>query len=195
MIKIIFTPCAGGMEIIMKKTKILALMLVLCALLGMASCEKRDESIPDGYQLAASEDSAGAKEYYFYVPASWSVAIDNTATSATVSASDPASVSVMTWTPAVSDSTPGDFWKSFVSDFEKVYSDFAIEKEEDMLLDGVAARSVTFTGALGGVSYRFCQVTAVKDSLVYVLTYTNLADRFDEHDGDFAEIVGYFKFK
>ncbi len=179
----------------MKKIRFMAALLAFCALLCMVSCEKKDESIPDGYQLAASEQSNDAKEYKLYVPATWSVAIDNTATSATVSSSDPASVSVMTWTPAVSDSTPGDFWNSFVTDFEKVYSDFKIEKEEDILLDGVGARSVIFTGSLGGENYRFCQVTAVKDSLVYVLTYTNLADRFDEHDGDFAEIVGYFKFK
>lgn len=183
------------MEIIMKKIKLLSVVLALCALLCTVSCEKKDESIPDGYKLAASEQSAGAKEYSLYVPVTWSVAIDNTATSATVSSSDPASVSVMTWTPSISDSTPGDFWTSFVTDFEKVYSDFSIEKEEDILLDGTAARSVIFTGSLGGVNYRFRQVTAVKDSLVYVLTYTNLADRFDEHDGDFAEIVGYFKFK
>lgn len=183
------------MEIDMKKIRLLAAALALCALVCAVSCQKKDESIPDGYKLAASEQSDGAKEYRFYVPIAWSVAIDNTATSATVSSSDPASVSVMTWTPAVSDSTPGDFWNSFVADFEKVYSDFKIEKEEDMLLDGSAARSVTFTGSLGGVSYRFRQVTSVRDSLVYVLTYTNLADRFDEHDGDFADIVGYFKFK
>lgn len=179
----------------MKKTKIPALVLALCVLLCVVSCGKKDDSIPDGYQLAATQDSDGAKEYFLYVPQSWSIAIDNTATSATVSSSDPASVSVMTWTSSVSDSTPADFWSSFVSDFEKVYSDFTVEKEEDILLDGVAARSVTFTGSVGSVNYRFCQVTAVKDSLVYVLTYTNLAERFDEHDGDFSEIVGYFRFR
>ena len=35
----------------------------------------------------------------------------------------------------------------------------------------------------------------IKESLVYVLTYTNVASRFDEHTQDFNDILGYFKFK
>ena len=63
-----------------------------------------------------------------------------------------------------------------------------------MLLDGEAARSVIFVGKIGEDEFRFRQVTAVRDSMIYVLTYTNLASGFDDHDGDFDDIVGYFKF-
>ena len=101
----------------------------------------------------------------------------------------------MTWTAPTTDATPADFWATFVADFEQVYTDFAIEKEDDVLLDGEAARSVVFVGSIGENKYRFRQVTAIRGGLVYVLTYTNLESRFDEHANDFDEIAGYFRFK
>ena len=252
----------------MKRTvRIICALLALAALFALASCRKRDGSVPEGYKLAGAaenggEDKSEAKDYYLYVPASWTVDINNTATSAFVSASDPASVSVMTWTVSVTDATPEECFDTSIADFEKVYADFKVESRESMKLDGIDALSVVFTGSLGGGEatlaepsgseaasdtgaedvtaaqsgsastdaaaqsgeastdaatdasapaatspkaagaaddgadhFRFCQVLAVKDSLVYVITYTNLADRFDEHTQDFNDIIGYFKFK
>ena len=182
-------------------TKLIALALAIFAILSFAACRKKDTGIPDGYQLVGADEDGNltdvgeAKDYLFYVPASWKIDINGTATSAYVSSGDPATVSVMTWTPPNTDLTPADFWATFVEDFEKVYSDFKIEKEDDVLLDGEAARSVIFVGSIGENAYRFRQVTAIRGGLVYVLTYTNLEAQFDEHDGDFDEIVGYFKFK
>ena len=181
--------------------RLIALLAALIAALSLAACRKKDTGIPDGYQLVGADENGvltevgEAKDYLFFVPASWKIDINGTATSAYVSSGDPATVSVMTWTPPTTDATPGDFWNTFVADFEKVYSDFAIESEADILLDGEAARSVTFTGSIGENAYRFRQITAIRGGLVYVLTYTNLAERFDEHDGDFDEIAGYFKFR
>ena len=215
--------------------RIICLALALATLVALGSCRKRDETVPEGYKLAGaaengSEDKSEAKDYYLFIPATWTVDINNTATSAFVSASDPASVSVMTWTVSVTDATPGECWETSLKDFEKVYSDFKIESTEDIKLDGVDALSVVFSGSLGATEstdaakdsdtpstdaaasdsatpatgsaasdgadhFRFRQVLAVKDSLVYVLTYSNVADRFDEHTQDFSDIIGYFKFK
>ena len=222
--------------------RILCAALALSALCALASCRKKDTSIPEGYKLAGAaenggEDKSEAKDYYLYIPASWTVDINNTATSAFVSPSDSASVSVMTWTVSVSDATPEECWETSVTDFKKVYADFKEEGRESIKLDGVDALSVTFSGSLGAGAasdasadtadtatdtiadtaatdavadsaaqitasaddsadhFRFRQVIAVKDSLVYVITYTNVADRFDEHTQDFSDIVSYFKFK
>ena len=241
------------------KIKILSLILAALAILALGSCAKRDESIPEGYKLAGAaenggEDKSEAKDYYLYVPQAWTVDINNTATSAFVSASDPASVSVMTWTVSVTDASPAECFDNSLTDFEMTYRDFNVESREDMKLDGVDALSVVFTGTLGATAadgttadatdtadtadttaaaetadvadttaetvatsesapavadtaaqsagtdesankFRFRQILAVKDSLVYVLTYTNLDSRFDEHSQDFADIVSYFKFK
>ena len=189
----------------MKTTvRIICAMLALSAVLALGACRKQQTDVPEGYKLAGAaesgaDDRSEAKDYYLYIPQAWTVDINNTATSAFVSASDPASVSVMTWTVSVTDATPAECWDTSVTDFKKVYADFKEESREDVKLDGVDALSVTFTGSLGegdeANAFRFCQVLAVKDTLVYVLTYTNLESRFDEHSQDFADIVSYFKFK
>ena len=182
----------------MKTTiRLIALALAVCAVLSFGACRKKDPSVPDGYKLAGT-DVSDSKDYYFYVPTSWTVDINSTATSAFVSANDPASVSVMTWTVSVTDASPSECWESSIKDFEKIYSDFKEESREDVKLDGVDALSVVCSGSLGEGdenAHRFRQVLAVKDSLVYVVTYTNVAARFDEHTQDFNDILGYFKFK
>ena len=54
---------------------------------------------------------------------------------------------------------------------------------------------MTFTGAIGGTSYKFIQASAIKDSVVYVITYTSTADRFDEHTEEMQSVLEYFEFK
>lgn len=187
----------------MKKIRIiLAIALAICAAFSVVACRKTDESVPEGYKLAGAqesgtEDRTGDKEYYFYVPSTWAVDINNTATSAFVSPDDRASVSVMTWNAA--DTTPEKCWDESVKDFERIYADFTVESKENVKLDGIDALSVTYTGSVGdgdgAGSFRFSQVIAVKGTLVCTLTYTNLSERFDDYSEDFSEIVGYFRFK
>ena len=81
------------------------------------------------------------------------------------------------------------------SRFEKVYSDFSLISDENILINSVAAKKMTFTGAIGGTSYKFIQASAIKGSLVYVITYTSTADRFDEHTEEMQSVLEYFEFK
>ena len=175
----------------MSKIRILAILLALCALFICGCGERPPVDVPDGYKIASGE----AAEYYFFVPSHWTVDINSTATSATVSNVDPASVSVMTWASTNSDATLADWWNTFVPDFEKVYTDFAVEAEEEMLIDKEAAHSVTYVGSIGETQYRFRQISTIHNGIIYVLTYTNVAASFDDHTEDFTNIAGYFLFK
>lgn len=175
----------------MRNIKLLVSVLCALALILCACGEKAEVEIPDGYQLA----SDGAAEYYFFVPQGWTVDITSTATSAYVSSTDPSSVSVMTWSSSLSDMTLEDWWNSFIPDFEKIYSDFTVESEENMLLGGQAARSVVFTASLGDVDYKFRQISSVRDSVVYVMTYTSTAQAFDLHTEEVSEMAEHFEFK
>jgi hypothetical protein len=185
--------------------RIAAVMLALCAVAALGACQTRkDDGIPDGYKLAGAaesgvEDKTGDKDYYLYVPSTWTVDINNTATSAYVSASDPASVSVMTWTASAADSSAEACWDNYREEFESVYSDFKEESREQIKLDGADAISVMFIGSIGSGdgarALRFRQVLAIKGTLVYLLTYSNSAESFDEHASEFSDIVGYFKFR
>ena len=185
------------------------LRITVCALLCLAfalalvSCKSGESAgVPDGYQLVGAKGTsesergvlAEGKDYYLYVPSSWTVDINNAAASAFAADDENTSVSVMTWTAAEGE-TPADCWDSYVKEFESVYKDFAVEKREDVTLDGAAAYCVTFTGSLGETALRFRQVTAIKGGLVYLLTYTSHADTFDAHAADFDAILGCFRFK
>ena len=96
---------------------------------------------------------------------------------------------------AFTDSTLEEWWNTFLPDFEKVYSDFSLISDENILINSVAAKKMTFTGAIGGTSYKFIQASAIKGSLVYVITYTSTADRFDEHTEEMQSVLEYFEFK
>lgn len=175
----------------MRSVKFLAILLSVVTILFCGCGEKSEVEIPNGYQLA----SDASADYYFFVPLGWTVDINSTATSAYVSSTDPSSVSVMTWTSTYSDMTLEDWWTKFTPDFEMIYDNFAVESEENLLLGGEAARSVVFTGSIGETDYKFRQISAIRDSVVYVMTYTSVADTFDLHTEEFAEMAEYFEFK
>ena len=103
----------------MTKSRIIPMLLTLALIASVfCSCSKKsDVDIPDGYQLASADEA----DYYFFVPATWTVDTKTTASAAYVSASDPASISVMTWSLSNTDSTLEEWWNTFLPDFEKVY--------------------------------------------------------------------------
>lgn len=175
----------------MRNIKFLAILLAAAMIVFCGCGEKSEVEIPDGYQLA-SDDSA---DYYFFVPLGWTVDITSTATSAYVPSPDLSAVSVMTWTSTYSDMTLEDWWSKFIPDFETLYDNFAVESEENLLLGGEAARSVVFMGTLGETNYRFRQISSIRDSVVYVMTYTSTEDTFDLHTEEFTEMAEYFEFK
>ena len=187
----------------MKTTvRLICALLALCAIFTLCACAaKKSESddgngdkngAPEGWKLADGE----SEDCLFYVPEAWTVDLKNNVITAS-SQSDRASVSLMTWTKA--DATPASIWESDKKGFEALYTDFKEENPENMKLDGADALSVVYTGSLGegenASVFRWRQVIAVKGTLVCVLTYTNLADSFDDHAADFDSILGYFKFK
>ena len=175
----------------MTKSKIIPMLLTLALIASVfCSCSKKsDVDIPDGYQLASADEADSISSF----PATWTVDTKTTASAAYVSASDPASISVMTWSLSNTDSTLEEWWNTFLPDFEKVYSDFSLISDENILINSVA-KKMTFTGAIGGTSYKFIQASAIKGSLVYVITYTSNND-YDEHTEEMQSVLEYFEFK
>ena len=174
-----------------KFKRIAALALAVAAILALGSCQKKDETAPEGFKLA---NESG--DFYFYVPSAWTVDAKEGSVVAS-SPNDRASISVMTWNKI--DATPKDVWESYVKGFETAYKDFKEQSREDIKLDGADARSVVYNGTLGegeeASEFCFRQVIAVKGTLVFALTYANLADGFDGHTSDFDAVISYFKFK
>jgi len=178
----------------MKLFRNISIILAISLIFSVLACscgEQSEVEIPDGYKIA----SADSADYYFFVPETWTVDINSAATSAYVSSTDAAAVSVMTWSSTNSDATLEDWWNSFTADFEKVYDDFSVESEENTLVNGKTAYSVVFTGKIGEDVHKFRQVSTINGSIIYVLTYTNNDVNFDEHTEDFQGIIDNFLFK
>ena len=62
-------------------------------------------------------------------------------------------------------------------------------------LGGVNARTYVFSATLGGNPYRFRQVIAVLDNVVYTLTYTAPVEHFETYAEDVDQICANFVFR
>lgn len=183
---------------LLKRTALLlAAVITVLLLLALASCSKDTENtdVPDGMVNIASDDSY----YSFYVPTTWKYTEGQNTPSAYYANNDASNVSLMSFSVEHSDYTVGDWWESFVADFESVYEGFEIISDEETVLDGVAAVKKVFKGTLSGTEYQFMQVAAMKkESLsapqVVVFTYTSVPSTFDSHNDDVAKMLENFKF-
>ena len=62
-------------------------------------------------------------------------------------------------------------------------------------LGGENARTYVFNASLGGNAYRFRQVIAVLDNMVYTLTYTAPVEHYDTYAAEVDSICANFVFR
>ena len=172
------------------------LMRILCAAIAlimaaavMTSCKKDENAPPDGMKEAFTETSS----FRFYVPERWTVEFSEGIPGAYYSTSDPSSVSVAAWELVHTDDTVDTWWEQNVSDLSMVMKDFELVKTENLTVDGVYAKAYIYTASLGEMNYKFEQVACVKNTVVYLFTYTSLADNFDKHAEDVAKMLENWK--
>ncbi len=165
--------------------KILLLTVLLSFALALASCEKDEFAPPAGMTLASDEKA----DFYFYVPDEWTVDYTTAAAGAYFSASDPSSVSVMAWELEHTDSTVEDWWQINVNDLSMVFTDFALQSEENTMVNELYAKQYVYTANLGQDQFKYMQVACVKNATVYLFTYASTADNFDAHLEDVNEML------
>ena len=172
----------------MKKTFILALSLLLAVM--MVSCS--DSRVPDGYQLASSENEG----FYLYVPEGWSSNVSGGTASAFYTATDTSNVSMTSVMMETGLSTVDEYAESIevslaslLPSYEKV-TDFT-----DTTLGGKAAKMFDYTCVLGDVTYKYRQVFCAYSGYIYVFTYTSTDEKFDSHIEDVEGILSVLEFK
>ena len=171
-------------------TRILAALLIAVMLLTVAGC-KKDDSTPEDMVIASDTLAS----FTLYVPDNWTVDHTEGTGGAYYSANDPSSVFVSAWDMPNTDSTIEDWWNTNLIDFELIFSDLVIVSEDTTVVDGLEAKSYTYTASLGEYSYKFMQVACLKDGTVYLLTYTSQPEQFDSHMGDVEKMLEYFTIK
>ena len=170
------------------KRPIALLLALTLAVLSLASCGKRDEFSPPAGYAAASDEKA---DFHFYVPDKWTVDYSTGAAGAYFSASDPSSVSVMAWELPNADTTLDEWWELNRAEMEKVFADFTPESEENATVDGVYAKKYVYTASVGGYTYRYMQVAAIRGTSVYLFTYASTPENYESHLDDVNAMLGY----
>ena len=173
----------------MQKTRILSAVIAAILLFSLTACGA-DPDVPYGMVRASDE----VCDYALFIPDGWVVNQTGAATAAYKSASDPTSVSIMSWQLPYSDSTAADWWAGYEKEFSVIFTDFNVESTESVLLGGVPAEKFVYTGTLSENTYRYTQYAAAKGGVLYLLTFTELKDAGIDHSEDFTMILDNFTF-
>ncbi len=173
----------------MCRKRILSAVIAAVLLLSLSACGG-DPAVPYGMVRA----SDAFCDYALFIPEEWVVNQTGAATAAYRSASDPTSVSVMSWSLPYADSTVADWWEGYEAEFSLIFTDFAVELEESVLLGGASASKFVYTGTLGENTYRYTQYAAARGGVLYLITFTELADTGIDHSEDFTKILDNFTF-
>ncbi len=181
--------------------RLIALLLVACAMLCLVSCEEKLEA-PDGYYVASLPDVDGC---YFCVPTAWTSHRASGILTAYVSSLNTANVTVAF--VETTHTTVSEYWSATEDAFLTSFDDgsYLLGKVDEVLIDDHVAYLYQYDGAYEGVNYRFLQYIipmgeGLEDGLC-ILTCTASTDEniagsndFEDQYETFREMAGYFRF-
>ncbi len=175
----------------MKKVFSIITLLTVLALL-LAGCGNKEPSeIPDGYQIASSQDC----DYIFYVPETWKIDSSTLYTSAYFSSGDSSSISVTAYGMNFEDKTVDDWWEGYTKQFEEAFSEYELVTTADKTMGGIDGKQYTYTAKLADKQYNFICTAVVRGEYVYYMLYTSTPDYYEKHLDTLEEVIGYFEFK
>ena len=149
-----------------------------------------DKKTPEGMKLASSDDH----NYVFYAPTSWITDLSDAHSYAYFDESGRPNVSVTCYTPDER-MTLEEYLELCDADYKKNLSGYEfIEKTERKVFE-LDAVSYTYKAVYGGSELRVMQTVFVYEDLLYSITYTAHADRFDAHLEDVEKMLGEFRFR
>ena len=177
----------------MKKRISLALCLLIL-LASFAGCSAQSD-VPMGMVRASTE----IVDYDLFVPDEWTVDLTGGAVSAYRGEGDSTNVSMMVWNLPYVDTTLEDWWETYRSEFDMIFTEFTMESTETTTLDGVAAQKYVYTAKLADTTYRYTQIAAIRRGSVYLMTMTELADieesAAQEHLQAISDILEFFRWR
>lgn len=169
--------------------KIIAIMLLLLLAVSIVSCKKTDA--PDGMKDAASENA----KFYLYVPDTWYEQTEINAAASPMR--DGANVNATTYLADTVYTAEGYWTEKALPEIGLAFDNVTLVDAEcgDTDLGDIAAKRYVYDATLGGTTYRFMQIIAVRNNMVYVLTYTAKPDTYATHLEDVESIRANFTFK
>ena len=180
------TSIEGYAEVISNVTS----AFVLCDKPEPVNDELVDKKTPDGMKIASGDKV----EYRLYVPKSWICNSESGKSEAYYPESERSNVTVTSFSPEGTMSAA-----DYVAECEKKYAEsingYTLIEKADTKVANKDAVALTFGANYDGISFKIKQVTFVFDGMVYSITYTSTAERFDSHLADVDRIISEFSFR
>lgn len=148
-----------------------------------------DKKTPDGMKLAS-----GKVQYRFYVPQSWHTNTSDGLSSAYFPESGKPNVSVTTYSPD-EDLSAEKYFELCEIEYKKTISGYELVEKSERTVHDRNAFSYTYKAVYGGTELKIMQTVFVYNDLVYSITYTAHADRFDAHIGDVMKMLDEFRLR
>ena len=135
-------------------------------------------------------------EYLFYVPTTWNCDMSEKLSEAYFSESGKPNVTVTSFSPE-SRLTPEQYFAMCEEAYKKDISGYEKLSAEARTVAGCSAMSYTYKAVYGGAQteYMIMQTVISYDDMIYSITYTALADRFDAHLDDVSAMLDAFRFR
>ncbi len=154
------------------------------------------DGAPEGMQMI-SDPTIHA--YSLYVPQGWQVDARSGICGAYVSDSDRSNISLTCHYRPSGVSNLKDYFALLQPINEKIYTDYTVlsaHKEGDptVKIGGHDGARYLMSGKAGGEEYRIMQVVFVRDSYIYVFTYTARASLYESHLSEVDAIIAAVTF-
>lgn len=173
--------------------RLICAVALLLTVASLVSCSAEIPDVPEG-MIEVSGDTV---DYHLYVPDDWTAETSTGVVTAKYSDSILVNVSMMAATTTEEVTTAADYWAQFSESFESSFENFElIEENTAMLLDEHEASRYVYKGTVAGsVSVQYQQIICIKDSVIYLFTYTADPEKYDEYLPDVEEMLENFCFK
>lgn len=156
-----------------------------------SGCANSDNFVPAGMKLISDD----IVEYKLYIPESWTADMSTGVASAYYSSSDRSNISMTAYEIDASSTDLSGFWKLYEKDFADTFADLEYEvNAENTLVNGNAAQKYVYKATVSGNTYKFMQTLILKQSRVYLFTYTALESNYDSHIEEVNRILENISF-
>ena len=149
-----------------------------------------DATAPTGMKIASGNEV----QYFFYVPSSWDINVTDTVYAAT--APDGSFVSVIPYLPSADGISVREYFEKSEEMMRSTSGNrYTRIEEKEIPFSGSKALQYEYEYTVGGVTYRYLQVIAGYQGMIYNLTYTSLPQNFEANRADVEAIIAAFSFR
>lgn len=173
-----------------------AIILILCTLLSLSACNKKDDGIPDGMQLVRGGEKYG---YYMYAPEEWTVASYGEVSSAYASNVDTSSISYVE--VAMPDGTVDEYFNESLKEFP-AQPDIKTANVDTTFGNADDAKKYVFEHEYSGHKFRTMQIFVKYGERFGIFTFNSVLEnisspdvvQYDYYEEKIASVIKNFKF-